>query len=361
MDREQFLEELGQDVPALEGKNIWIWGVGNTAQIYQEGLKRLVKLPVCGYCDNEPSKWGKTFGGREILSPEQFYQMQDKDTVVLLCTPQENVILSVGRQLEEKGVMWYRLDEAIFKVYKEEVMRCYDLLEDDLSKESYAHIIDCRMKNRMPKERYISRDPYFALRPFQAYGEEVFVDCGAYTGDTIEQYLWRKNAAFEKIIAFEPDAGNYKALGYRMERLKKEWNLAEDKVEMHNCAVGHKNGQAAFAAKGTMSSMTGAFLSDEESAGGVTNASVVSLDDFLDGPYTFLKADIEGFEYNMLKGAQKGISKYRPLIAVCIYHNAADLFQIQLLLHELMPDYKFAVRHHSITFDESILYAYIGT
>ena len=46
MDREQFLEELGQDVPALEGKNIWIWGVGNTAQIYQEGLKRLVKLPV---------------------------------------------------------------------------------------------------------------------------------------------------------------------------------------------------------------------------------------------------------------------------------------------------------------------------
>lgn len=91
----------------------------------------------------------------------------------------------------------------------------------------------------------------------------------------------------------------------------------------------------------------------------LSSVEVVALDRFLEEPYSFLKADIEGFEYNMLQGAQNGIMKNKPLLAICIYHNEMDLFGIQLLIHQLVPEYKFAVRHHSSTWSETVLYAYI--
>lgn len=356
IDRGELLSKLEQDVPDLEGKDIWIWGVGHTLQLYLEGLKRIDRLHICGYCDNDEKKWGQVIGGKPVVSPHQLYQYQK--IAVLICTPQENVVSDVGAQLDRKGIEWHRLDEAVFKLYKNEVMQCYDAMDSLLSKEIYAHLIACRMENTMPKECYISRDAYFALRPFQACGREIFVDCGAYTGDTIEQFIKTKGTAFEKIIAFEPDRGNFRAMECRVERLKKEWNLSESQIVLYNCAVGKKDETTSFLETGSMSSMSGGF-SVQGDGENISEVRTVSLDRLLEEPYTFLKADIEGFEYHMLAGAKQGIRKYRPLLAICIYHNASDMFQIQQLLLSLVPEYHFAVRHHSITFDETVLYAYI--
>lgn len=61
----------------------------------------------------------------------------------------------------------------------------------------------------------------------------------------------------------------------------------------------------------------------------------------------------------MLLGAEKGIKKYKPKLAVCIYHNAVDFYFIPLLIHSFVPEYKFAVRHHSYELDETVLYVWI--
>lgn len=74
---------------------------------------------------------------------------------------------------------------------------------------------------------------------------------------------------------------------------------------------------------------------------------------------SFLKADIESYEYQMLLGAEKGIKKFRPLLAVCIYHNAVDFYSVILLIKKMVPEYHFAVRHHSENLDETVLYAWI--
>lgn len=49
---------------------------------------------------------------------------------------------------------------------------------------------------------------------------EIFVDCGAYVGDTMEQYLGIKEGVFNEIYAFKPYPGNVIALSKRAERLR---------------------------------------------------------------------------------------------------------------------------------------------
>ena len=85
---------------------------------------------------------------------------------------------------------------------------------------------------------------------------------------------------------------------------------------------------------------------------------IVALDDVLDEDIDFLKADIESYEYKMLLGAEKTIRRCRPNIAVCIYHNSTDFYSVPLLVHKMMPDAKLAVRHHSNTLADTVLYAF---
>lgn len=61
----------------------------------------------------------------------------------------------------------------------------------------------------------------------------------------------------------------------------------------------------------------------------------------------------------MLIGAMQSIREYSPNLAICIYHNVVDFYQIQMLIHEINPNYKVIIRHHSYNLAETILYAWI--
>lgn len=84
----------------------------------------------------------------------------------------------------------------------------------------------------------------------------------------------------------------------------------------------------------------------------------VTLDEVLPEGFTFLKADIEGYEYKMLLGAGKTIAKCKPRLAICIYHSSTDIYSIPLLVKKLCPEYKLMVRHHSLNISDTLLYAW---
>jgi hypothetical protein len=71
---------------------------------------------------------------------------------------------------------------------------------------------------------------------------------------------------------------------------------------------------------------------------------------------TFIKMDVEGAEMKALYGARKTIEKHRPKLAICLYHNIEDFWNIPLLLSEWAP-YRFHIHHHSNTYLETVLYA----
>ncbi len=67
--------------------------------------------------------------------------------------------------------------------------------------------------------------------------------------------------------------------------------------------------------------------------------------------------DIEGAEFDALKGAEKTIKKYKPKLAICVYHNPLDIVNIPLYIKELVPEYKIFLRHYSESSSETVCYA----
>jgi hypothetical protein len=72
---------------------------------------------------------------------------------------------------------------------------------------------------------------------------------------------------------------------------------------------------------------------------------------------TFIKMDIEGSEYNALIGAADTIKKYKPKLAISIYHKPEDIIEILKLLLNMNQDYKFWIRHYSMAWFDTVLYA----
>ena len=76
-------------------------------------------------------------------------------------------------------------------------------------------------------------------------------------------------------------------------------------------------------------------------------------------PISFMKMDIEGAELRALHGAEKQIRTNRPKLAVCVYHKNEDILEIWNYLRELVPEYRFYLRHHTTAGAETVLYALI--
>ena len=84
-----------------------------------------------------------------------------------------------------------------------------------------------------------------------------------------------------------------------------------------------------------------------------------TIDNVLNGRRaTFIKMDIEGAEYRALLGAEETIRKYKPRMALSVYHKPQDIIEIPALLYGYNEDYKFALRQYSSIADETVLYVY---
>lgn len=53
----------------------------------------------------------------------------------------------------------------------------------------------------------------------------------------------------------------------------------------------------------------------------------------------YIKADIEGSERDMLKGAYETIKKFHPKISICTYHLPDDKEILENLLKDIEPGY----------------------
>lgn len=361
MSRKTLEEILNKNVPVIEGKRLYIWGMGNTALLYNEGINRLEKegfFHISGYCDNNIEKTEKKiFCKKPAITPEELYRT--KEACVLICSPQFKIYREISEQLKCKGIENYLIDDVILKHHAGEVLQVYDSLGDLRSKKTYEELVKCRIYNKLPDAKIYAGNPYFSIGAFkQRNPKEVFVDCGGYVGDTVEQFLWERTGSFDKIISFEPDKKNYDAMVYRVERLKKEWNISEEDIQLCQLGVGENNVRLTVQKYDSSHGLGSKILEEDRTFQNTEPCSIVSLDCFLKEPYHFLKADIESYEYGMLLGAEKGIKSYRPRIAVCIYHNAVDFYSVPLLIQSFIPEYHFAVRHHSCQLDETVLYAW---
>jgi FkbM family methyltransferase len=196
------------------------------------------------------------------------------------------------------------------------------------------------------------KEQYFALPQFCGIEREVYVDAGAYVGDSLERFIWTHYGVFEKAIAFEPGPRQFRALQQRADRLTGEWALEPAQLDLVPAALGEQAGvEHAATQSGQMTSLAVGSGSEE--------IRITTLDDHLaGGRVSFLKADVEGMEMPLLRGAAESIRRHRPKLAICVYHYPTDIPVISRYLQSLVPDYRFALRHHSPQLMETVLYAW---
>jgi len=71
----------------------------------------------------------------------------------------------------------------------------------------------------------------------------------------------------------------------------------------------------------------------------------------------FIKMDIEGAELEALKGAEETIRRYRPKLAISVYHKLPDFWEISRWIDSLGLGYRFYLRHFTIHAEETVLFA----
>jgi FkbM family methyltransferase len=190
-------------------------------------------------------------------------------------------------------------------------------------------------------------DQYFPADLFQLGHNEVFVDCGAYDGDTLKAFLERTHSEFKEVVAIEPDRANVKKLEAFVASLGPD---LQPKIQIKPFGVGAENQIATFAASGSESSAM--------SEHGDTTIEVKRLDDLLAAKTpTYIKMDIEGAELPALAGAAQTIARHHPKMAVCIYHAQEHLWEIPLRLNGLYPSCRLFIRRYRDEFGDVVCYA----
>jgi hypothetical protein len=82
------------------------------------------------------------------------------------------------------------------------------------------------------------------------------------------------------------------------------------------------------------------------SASGAEKIKIITLDEFIHEQnlkkVDFIKADIEGAERDMLKGARGVLKEFAPKLALCTYHLPDDPEVLEALIKDANPAYTVA-------------------
>ena len=227
-----------------------------------------------------------------------------------------------------------RLSEFL-KENSEKFEKMYQSLEDYRSKKIfYAILNNWYNYDFINLEQVMEKcfSHYFDLDIIPSCQEEVFVDLGAFTGDTIKDFIGIYGDNYKKIYAYEMTEQSMRELKERVKnypRIIYEQKAVSDEVGMGSIKIHEIS---------TSSNQ----LELEE----IGEIEVTSLDDDINEKITMIKMDIEGSELKALKGAENHIIKDKPKLLLSVYHGYEELLTLWEYLEKLDLSYHYYLRYY---------------
>lgn len=179
----------------------------------------------------------------------------------------------------------------------------------------------------------------FLERPERLADRDI-IDAGAFIGDSA---LIFSPITTGKVYAFEPIPSNYELMLKTI-----ELNGLENVVPC-DLALGEKTGTIQISPSiDSNGSCSTQFENRAFTYKKTIEVNVITLDEFVkehELRIGLIKADIEGAEQLLLRGAMETIKSQKPALLISIYHNASDFFKIKPILEALGLGYKFKIRH----------------
>jgi FkbM family methyltransferase len=380
-----------------------LYGAGSAGKEILPVLKLHGVNPVC-FCDSNLSRQGQMHSGLPIISLSELRQKHKDSLIFITIGAQRDQIkqqLVAGGFDKEKVLsivdqeaMCYYTHLAQWKwptedlvAHSDELLQVYNLLSDNKSRDIFVSRIalfvqgadfksfrkfitklsdirnsqntnfqECMKSTNYDSESYLQ----FNNDLIQLENNEVLVDGGAFTGDSTLEFIKateRHKLSYKKIFCFEPDPKIFIELQKNTEKYR---NILYKPFGLWSHSTTLKFGDSNILRPGSTRIITDNYTNDNLSCAtpGITEISTTSIDqEFNNEQVTIIKMDIEGAEIEALQGAIKTIKSCKPKLVISAYHKRNDLFEIPLLIHEMVPSYKIFYRHFSTNFGETTLFA----
>lgn len=339
-------------------KGISIYGAGFVGSWACEYLSA-IGATVTNFIDRDPQKNNTSLHGLPVVLPTD----PVLSSVSSMFIAARHAIKDVIEAMADYDFNLISFDcYYVVKNYKKLCFVRDNFFSDEKSVNVYnALLVSMLTGSTVSCRAVMEKDMYFSIPEFSGTFDDIFVDAGAFVGDTVERFIWENLGTFRHIYAFEPGLKQFSALQKRMLRLSEEWAFDMGSVTIVKAGLSSKNCR-----------MSCSFLEDSPLRHGLVaenpknkvddlnSSEVYSLDSYLNGKaVSFVKVDIEGMEMELLKGAQETIRRFKPKMAICVYHYPSDLFKIAEFVRKLVPEYKFYLRQHAPIFGDFVLYCYI--
>lgn len=168
---------------------------------------------------------------------------------------------------------------------------------------------------------------YYEIPETRVEANDIVVDCGAAEG--LFSFLVKDRCKYIYII--EP-------LTYFIDSLKKTFKNDQN-VEILQMAIGEEKRQVYITDNGM-----GTQITKEKTPYLVQMETIDNLFFYKEREITYIKADLEGYEMQMLEGARLTIEKYNPKIAITTYHQPDHANLISEFLRNINPNYNILIK-----------------
>lgn len=331
-----------------------IFGAGTLGREVAEKLRRAGIEPVA-FVDETPGKAGSTVDGLVVHDLEGALKSFSNAVVTVAIWNPNHRFLSTRTRLLNAGfrrvasfvhaayafphlfLPHYAFDrrEATLN-HAAELRQTATLFDDDRSRQQFLQHVRFRLTLDFEALPENSPEKYFRGEFASVLNSDtVLIDCGAYNGDTVSDFVRLTGGVFGSVIAIEPQAENFARLAAAIERFEP---AMRSKIRLIRAAVADRSGTARF----HNVPGEGSFLAE----GGDGVVETVSLDDVVGetaAPY-FVKMDIEGAEQAALQGSVGLLrGEPRPALAVSVYHRVEDLWRIPQFIRA-HGDYRLFLR-----------------
>jgi len=335
-------------------RSVVLYGAGNLGRRTLRALRRHHLDPVA-FADANPALDGKQVEGVPVYSPQAAAEKFGKSAVFVVCVwhPDRrhgvqdiiNRLAGLGAERVTSFVpLFWKYAEALLPYFfwelpsnvlphADRLRRACELLDSE-SRELFVSQLRFRIHADFANSGAVSALPaYFPKDLFALTADECFVDCGAFDGDTIQEFIQQSGGLFRRIVAFEPDPRNYDKLQAFLDADKR----IKGRASIHKAGVREKAEMLRFSATGG------------DDAAIRHDGEIVIECETLDQAVgslrpTLIKMDIEGSERPALTGGLQTIGKVHPILAVSVYHKPEDIWDLPLYMHELGPDSRLALR-----------------
>lgn len=375
------IDQMKNDLDNMIDK-IVLYGAGSAGIAFLYYLRDVGIEPVY-FSDANSYKWGKNCEGLEIIDYREITRRVGRDALVIVtintdgkkyCKSFEETLRVGGhdgvyKKLKEAGCQnvidytYFRRCRKLFRgdrynlpscsdVYlmeqhEDDLCDVYSSLADDKSKEVFQRLVRFRMIDdsiQIPTEG--QEKQYFEYQLFPKKDDEIFVDCGAYNGISLDAFLRENENHFRRYYGIEPDKDNFVKLKDYISSLSNE---VKAKIVITDKAVyDEERTLMLYNLNGP-----GSFVSDI----GKQAVNTDKIDNLLDEDgATYIKMNIEGCEVEALRGAEQTIRRCKPRLAIAGYHKTRDLWEVPKMILSNEPSYKLYLRSYM----NNISFVYYG-